>query len=113
MAFDRSFQIKIGNGEKTRFWLDVWHDSGLCLKDMYPRLFALKLIKDCEVKDDISSLTSLLHGLSLSRDTLDCWCWTLHGFEKFSVHSLSDTIIHEHLNNSLTLAEDFLGTTGS
>lgn len=45
IPFDRSFEIRIGNGEKTHFWLDVWHVSGLCLKDMYPRLFALERFK--------------------------------------------------------------------
>ncbi|GKD38067.1 RNA-directed DNA polymerase, eukaryota, partial [Tanacetum coccineum] len=39
---------KTGNGEDTRFWKDTWH-SDVPLKNLYPRVFALEIVKDVTV----------------------------------------------------------------
>ncbi|GJU20006.1 hypothetical protein Tco_1153348 [Tanacetum coccineum] len=43
------FKKKLGNGEDTRFWLDIWVGNST-LKDSYPRLFHLESIQDCRVR---------------------------------------------------------------
>lgn len=42
------FVRKVGLGNKTRFWLDVWLGQ-FALKDLFPNLYSLKLFKDCLV----------------------------------------------------------------
>ncbi|GJY28735.1 RNA-directed DNA polymerase, partial [Tanacetum coccineum] len=40
----------IGNGRNARFWLDLWIGDQT-LKERFPRVFALKMIKECSVAD--------------------------------------------------------------
>nr|GEV84137.1 RNA-directed DNA polymerase, eukaryota [Tanacetum cinerariifolium] len=37
-------QIKVGNGDNTRLWEDLWHSGGT-LKDRFPRVYALESYK--------------------------------------------------------------------
>lgn len=39
IPFKNSFSNKVGSGENTRFWLDLWARSGRCFKDLFPQLF--------------------------------------------------------------------------
>ncbi|GJT05143.1 putative RNA-directed DNA polymerase, eukaryota, reverse transcriptase zinc-binding domain protein [Tanacetum coccineum] len=51
------FRLKIGNGESTSFWKDVWvGNSPLC--NAFPRLFRLELHPLCRVCDRVPTLTS-------------------------------------------------------
>ncbi|GJU16143.1 RNA-directed DNA polymerase, eukaryota [Tanacetum coccineum] len=44
----KSIDYKLGNGEQTIFWEDAWI-NGNALKILYPRLYALELVKDVSV----------------------------------------------------------------
>ncbi|GKF96056.1 hypothetical protein Tco_0288791, partial [Tanacetum coccineum] len=37
-------QMKLGNGDKTAFWEDIWIGH-IVLKDLYPRIYALETCK--------------------------------------------------------------------
>nr|GEX17593.1 RNA-directed DNA polymerase, eukaryota, reverse transcriptase zinc-binding domain protein [Tanacetum cinerariifolium] len=51
------FRLKIGNGESTSFWNNVWvGNSPLC--NAFPRLFRLELHPLCRVCDRVPTLTS-------------------------------------------------------
>ncbi|GKE10842.1 putative RNA-directed DNA polymerase, eukaryota, reverse transcriptase zinc-binding domain protein [Tanacetum coccineum] len=51
------FRLKIGNGESTCFWKDVWvGNSPLC--NAFPRLFRLELHPLCRICDRVPTLTS-------------------------------------------------------
>ncbi|MCH91770.1 LINE-1 reverse transcriptase like [Trifolium medium] len=105
---------KIGNGEKTRFWSDVWiGNRPLCVR--YPRLFLASLQKDDSVKElwgeleggirgwdlqwrralfqweeaDVLNLRALIAGVSLSGEE-DSWRWVLDPERGFSVNSAFD-----------------------
>ncbi|GKA50747.1 RNA-directed DNA polymerase, eukaryota [Tanacetum coccineum] len=48
----RVFDKWIGNADfNPLFWKDPWCEVGLCLMDIFPRLYALDSCKDCLVKD--------------------------------------------------------------
>ncbi|XP_028066878.1 uncharacterized protein LOC114269715 [Camellia sinensis] len=47
--FANNFQIKVGDGNRVRFWLDVWH-GGFCFKEVFPRLFSLSTEKNGSLK---------------------------------------------------------------
>ncbi|GJX77773.1 hypothetical protein Tco_0324584 [Tanacetum coccineum] len=49
------FKRKVCNGESTRFWLDNWVGGGP-LNVSYPRLFRLKVNKNCLVRDRAPTL---------------------------------------------------------
>ena len=38
--------IKLGNGESTKFWCDKWCEDGI-LKDKYPRIFCFRNMQRC------------------------------------------------------------------
>ncbi|XP_021980772.1 uncharacterized protein LOC110876923 [Helianthus annuus] len=44
------FNSKVGNGEKTTFWLDPWL-SNEPLKDKFPEIFKLETDKKCKIAD--------------------------------------------------------------
>ncbi|GKF35527.1 hypothetical protein Tco_0112285, partial [Tanacetum coccineum] len=52
-------KIKLGNGENTTFWEDVWHGDN-AFKNLYPRMYALESCKvvDVATKLAYSSLDS-------------------------------------------------------
>ncbi|GKC22688.1 putative RNA-directed DNA polymerase [Tanacetum coccineum] len=96
------FKKKLGNGEDTRFWLDIWVGNST-LKDSYPRLFRLESIQDCRWQRQLRSSTelmelqdlqSLLSSMSLSTDK-DKWecmsdpsrCFTVKGLRNYITNS--------------------------
>ncbi|GJX92676.1 RNA-directed DNA polymerase, eukaryota [Tanacetum coccineum] len=95
-----SIHKRIGNGSNTRFWTDIWVGT-LSLKDRFPRVFTLEMIKDCMVSDrwyedqwnwnwnlnrimpmvgrtgqQFFELQNLLQNLEWS-DNEDTWIWDL------------------------------------
>ncbi|GKE52726.1 RNA-directed DNA polymerase, eukaryota, reverse transcriptase zinc-binding domain protein, partial [Tanacetum coccineum] len=50
-SFKTSFRLKVSNGCITLFWKDKWCEDDTCLKDHFPRLYALELNQDCFIKD--------------------------------------------------------------
>ena len=46
-------QVRIGDGDSTRFWEDNWSELGI-LKNHFPRLFALEDVKGISVKNRIN-----------------------------------------------------------
>ncbi|KAJ0837013.1 putative reverse transcriptase zinc-binding domain-containing protein [Helianthus annuus] len=58
------FKGIVGNGERILFWLDPWlKDSPL--REVYPNLFALEMVKTCCVSDRI-------HGIWMWKHDPDC-----------------------------------------
>ncbi|GJZ79423.1 putative RNA-directed DNA polymerase, partial [Tanacetum coccineum] len=47
-SFKHSFYLKVSNGRNVSFWHDPWCGNGLCLKNLFPRLFALDVYQDCK-----------------------------------------------------------------
>ncbi|GKC06057.1 RNA-directed DNA polymerase, eukaryota, reverse transcriptase zinc-binding domain protein, partial [Tanacetum coccineum] len=47
-------RLKLGNGENTRFWLDNWYEGGV-IKELFPRMFALKLNKNATVSSKLNA----------------------------------------------------------
>ncbi|GKA74573.1 hypothetical protein Tco_0780875 [Tanacetum coccineum] len=45
-------QMKLGNGDKTAFWEDIWIGH-IVLKDLYPRIYALETCKFVKVGHDV------------------------------------------------------------
>ncbi|GJS40099.1 hypothetical protein Tco_0565142 [Tanacetum coccineum] len=118
--------IKLGNGEKTRFWEDKWCADGI-LKTKYPRLYALescKLIsvgtklshssicssfrRNLEVLvmrlDQLVRLEDDLKGVVLSSND-DRWVWELESTGDFSVSSIRVETT-SHLFFSCSVARD-------
>ncbi|GJW08774.1 RNA-directed DNA polymerase, eukaryota, reverse transcriptase zinc-binding domain protein [Tanacetum coccineum] len=96
------FKKKLGNGEDTRFWLDIWVGNSI-LKDTYPRLFRLESIQDCRWQRQLRSsaelmelqdLQSLLSSMALSTDK-DKWecvsdpsrCFIVKGLRNYITNS--------------------------
>ncbi|GJR87817.1 RNA-directed DNA polymerase, eukaryota [Tanacetum coccineum] len=111
---------KVGNGEHTCFWEDVWLDD--CpLKSSFPRFYALENVKQVSVASKIadSSLSSSFRrvprggieeeqllllvdkiSLVLLSNSLDRWSWTLTSSGEFSVKSarnhIDDVLLPSH-----------------
>lgn len=49
-----SFRRLVGNGESIFFWHDRWLDDGLCLKILFPRLYALEENKFCLLNERLT-----------------------------------------------------------
>ncbi|KAJ0842900.1 putative reverse transcriptase zinc-binding domain-containing protein [Helianthus annuus] len=105
-------KVKVGNGNKTRFWKDVWLEQQP-LKDVYPELYRMAKDKDCTIAsclvgfrsnnqwgwewikapsttgewEHLGNLMDRLtaHELNGSRDE---WTWSNSFGEKFSVKSI-------------------------
>ncbi|GJZ62655.1 RNA-directed DNA polymerase, eukaryota, partial [Tanacetum coccineum] len=45
--------LKLGNGEMVKFWLDRWYEGGI-LKDLFPRMFALENMKEITVSSKLN-----------------------------------------------------------
>ena len=47
--FSKSFVRKVTSGDDTLFWHDIWAPSHKCLKEQFPRLYALENQKYCRL----------------------------------------------------------------
>ncbi|KAF5784203.1 putative RNA-directed DNA polymerase [Helianthus annuus] len=100
----RFIRGEVGSGESIFFWLDPWLFD-IPLKEKFPDLFKLELVKNCSVSDRISGdglwlwkhdleaesekkewteLSSALGSVSCSSGP-DKWAWLGAGSENFSV----------------------------
>ncbi|GKD82433.1 RNA-directed DNA polymerase, eukaryota, reverse transcriptase zinc-binding domain protein, partial [Tanacetum coccineum] len=104
--------IKLGNGDSTAFWEDLWCADGR-LKDRYPRAYSLETCKSITVssklmhpslahsfrrdprggveKSQLEELTVAIQAVSLT-STRDRWVWALNGSGDFSVSSIRNLI---------------------
>ncbi|XP_022026490.1 uncharacterized protein LOC110927176 [Helianthus annuus] len=101
----------VGSGESIFFWLDPWLFD-IPLKEKFPDLFKLELVKNCSVSDRISGdgvwlwkhdldaesekkewieLSSALGSVSCSSGP-DKWAWLGAGSENFSVAAVKKLI---------------------
>ncbi|GKE64956.1 RNA-directed DNA polymerase, eukaryota, reverse transcriptase zinc-binding domain protein [Tanacetum coccineum] len=106
------FKTKTKIGVSVKFWDEEWLGT-FKLADVYPRLYALESMKDCNIsdhllklsgrlssawnwrrsirngreKEEMESLASLLEGVEI-KSGLDGWCWSFESSGKFSVKSL-------------------------
>ncbi|GKC23809.1 RNA-directed DNA polymerase, eukaryota, reverse transcriptase zinc-binding domain protein [Tanacetum coccineum] len=109
---------KIGNGESTRFWNDVW--CGISpLKVQYPSIFLLDTDKDCFISNRVSlpdwhavlrrvprggaemsqfvALQAALGNISLTNQC-DSWKWSINGSGSFFVASVRSLVDHHTLD---------------
>ncbi|KAF5759234.1 putative reverse transcriptase zinc-binding domain-containing protein [Helianthus annuus] len=105
------FRGIVGSGENILFWLDPWLFD-IPLKDKYPDLFRLEMVKNCSVSDRISGdglwlwkhdvdtdsekkdwadLSSALGSVACSSRP-DRWAWVGAGSESFSVAAVKKLI---------------------
>nr|GFA30585.1 RNA-directed DNA polymerase, eukaryota [Tanacetum cinerariifolium] len=84
--------LKLGNGEMVKFWLDRWFEGGI-LKDLFPRMFALENMKELILLGAVlggiehtqfSRLVELVQSISLMPIN-DRWVWNLESSGEFSV----------------------------
>ncbi|GJV31290.1 hypothetical protein Tco_1391690 [Tanacetum coccineum] len=109
--------IKVGNGESTKFWDDIWIGSKP-LKLLFPRIYALDNIKDATIcmklnepsldnnfrrsirggieQSQFKELTDLLIPIVLN-PCPDRWFWSLEGSGEFSVASIRRFIDDQRL----------------
>ncbi|GKC43906.1 hypothetical protein Tco_1061628, partial [Tanacetum coccineum] len=104
---------RVGNGEDTSFWEDVWMGDST-LKSYFPRLYVLETCKNIYVADKIRliSIDSLFHRMprggiesaqygELGNDVAhiqlvhlkDRWVWTLSCNGEFSVKLVSSCFV--------------------
>lgn len=50
ISFNSCFTRKIGRGDKTHFWKDIWIDN-VALKDVFPKLYLIEPNKNCFLAD--------------------------------------------------------------
>ncbi|GJX40530.1 RNA-directed DNA polymerase, eukaryota [Tanacetum coccineum] len=80
--------VKLGNGDKTVFWEDIWID-GKTLKNRVPRIYSLESCK--LITDQFNELSALVHDVSLIPMS-DRWKWDLESSGEFSVASVRKMI---------------------
>nr|GEZ80921.1 RNA-directed DNA polymerase, eukaryota, reverse transcriptase zinc-binding domain protein [Tanacetum cinerariifolium] len=100
--------VKLGNGDKTAFWEDIWIE-GKALKNRYPCIYSLKTCKLITVgmklaqtsldssfrrvprggveQEQFDELSALVHDVTLTPMS-DRWIWTLESSGDFSVASV-------------------------
>ncbi|GKB70598.1 hypothetical protein Tco_0932010 [Tanacetum coccineum] len=89
---------KIGKGNDTLFWEDVWKGD-VAFKLVYPRIVAVKLShnsmdhsfrrapREGIKQTQFNALLTNIDGINLA-DMMDRWVWTLEGSGEFSVASI-------------------------
>ncbi|GKA57899.1 putative RNA-directed DNA polymerase [Tanacetum coccineum] len=128
-----SFVRNVKSGVDVFFWHDVWLGAGLCLKDHFPRLYALETYKECRIKDrwisvngtwsynwdwrsnprgraldDINELSQLIGSLVLYPGYKDGWKWELDPGGVFTVNKLSKLLDSSMLGpNVMTVNVDW------
>ncbi|KAJ0582905.1 putative RNA-directed DNA polymerase [Helianthus annuus] len=106
------FKGVVGRGDKILFWLDPWLFD-FPMKDKFPALFRLEVVKNCSVRDRIEGsghwlwkhdpeggeelvewqeLAAVLASVSLSFGA-DKWKWMGCGSQKFSVAAVKQFLI--------------------
>nr|GEW15513.1 RNA-directed DNA polymerase, eukaryota, reverse transcriptase zinc-binding domain protein [Tanacetum cinerariifolium] len=110
--FFEYIRLKLGNGDNTLFWEDKWCKGGV-LKDLFPRLYALELIRKSTVSVKLSEsslensfrrkvrsgveevhlgdLYELISTVTLS-PSVDRYVWSLENSMEFSVASIRKII---------------------
>ncbi|GJY44308.1 hypothetical protein Tco_0432521, partial [Tanacetum coccineum] len=83
-------KIKLGNGENTMFWDDIWCGD-TALKQLYPRL-----PRGGAEEDQFLQMVSQIEGVMLT-NSRDRWTWTLEGSGNFSVASVRNLIDEKSL----------------
>ncbi|GKA91621.1 ribose 5-phosphate isomerase A [Tanacetum coccineum] len=121
-SFKHSFYLKVSNGRNVSFWHDPWCGNGFCLKNLFPRLFALDVYQDCKITDrwqfidgfwkgvwnwrcpprgraidDINNLVSMMSNLTLYDATSDNWSWCLDDSSSFKVSTLLNIVQNIYL----------------
>ncbi|GJS39470.1 RNA-directed DNA polymerase, eukaryota [Tanacetum coccineum] len=111
--------VKLGNGDKTVFWEDIWID-GKTLKNRFPRIYSLESCKLITVgaklaqpsleysfrrnprggveQDQFNELSALVHDVSLIPMS-DRWKWDLESSGDFSVASVRKIIDDKSLSD--------------
>ncbi|GJR88484.1 RNA-directed DNA polymerase, eukaryota, reverse transcriptase zinc-binding domain protein [Tanacetum coccineum] len=80
--------LRLGNGDKTKFWSDHWYAGGV-LKDLCPRLYALENCKEVTggvEQAQIDTLVEVVRTINLVPKA-DRWVWNLESSGEFSVAS--------------------------
>ncbi|KAJ0716027.1 putative reverse transcriptase zinc-binding domain-containing protein [Helianthus annuus] len=103
------FKGLVGNGDCILFWLDPWLKDKP-LKDLFPNLFALEVVKACSVRDrvqgvwlwrhepelgeELAEFSSLLSDLSAVnlQPKVDGWRWLGDASGSFSVSSVKSLL---------------------
>nr|GEU47694.1 RNA-directed DNA polymerase, eukaryota, reverse transcriptase zinc-binding domain protein [Tanacetum cinerariifolium] len=75
--------LKLGNGDTTKFWSDRWYAGGV-LKDLCPRLYALENCKEITVQ--LETLGEVVRSINLV-PMVDRWIWNMESSGEFSVAS--------------------------
>ncbi|GJT50250.1 RNA-directed DNA polymerase, eukaryota, reverse transcriptase zinc-binding domain protein [Tanacetum coccineum] len=114
IPFRSSFMRNVKSGADVFFWHDIWLGASQCLKDRFPRLYALETHKECRVNDrwisvdgtwscrwawhsnprgraldDINDLSQLIGSLVLYPGYMDGWIWELDPGGVFTINKLS------------------------
>ncbi|KAL4592541.1 hypothetical protein LXL04_005541 [Taraxacum kok-saghyz] len=122
---DQNCSIKVGNGQRTKFWADVWLGDKV-FKESYPRLFALnhdpnaKVVDRCDVARELLAIlrrewnkVNKLPNLSLCSNIEDLImekadpCWTKEEFDheitenEYAIEGASIDRITTHLLQQL------------
>ena len=118
------FTRSIGEGVSIKFWDEEWLGT-FKLAEVYPRLYALESMKDCNIadrllklnghlslawnwrrcirggreKEEMDSLTCLIQGVELKSGP-DGWNWALESSGKFTVKSLRVKLDEKILGSS-------------
>ncbi|KAI3792985.1 hypothetical protein L1987_35597 [Smallanthus sonchifolius] len=122
LSFRNLFKGVVGRGDNIMFWLDPWLYD-VPLKEKFPSLFHLEVVKTCCVRDRLDgeglwlwrhdpdseveeaewqSLWVALGSVSLS-DTPDRWSWLGYGSEGFSVAA-----VKKHLDSKKDYSNRFV-----
>ncbi|KAJ0476786.1 putative reverse transcriptase zinc-binding domain-containing protein [Helianthus annuus] len=103
------FRGMVGRGDSIFFWLDPWLRD-VPLKEVFPNLFSLEVVKTCSIRDrlcgnwlwrhnpdlddersELDALMSAISSISLS-DRPDDWSWLPNRPGIFSVNSVKKTL---------------------
>ncbi|XP_022014901.2 uncharacterized protein LOC110914417 [Helianthus annuus] len=117
-----SFCGKLGRGDRILFWLDPWLKD-VPLKEVFPRLYSLEMVKTCCVRDrvegnwlwrhdpeldeerrELNELMDALASVSVA-DREDDWVWLSDPSGLFSVKSVKKILDEATVNRNLFVME--------
>ncbi|XP_022031703.2 uncharacterized protein LOC110932755 [Helianthus annuus] len=111
------FRGSVGRGDSILFWLDPWLME-VPLKEVFPKLFALEVVKTCSVRDrllgvwiwkhepdmvdELAELSALNEAIAPDCliERMDDWKWTPDHSGLFSVSSVKCVL--EGVNNNIS-----------